>query len=42
MMARARRQALIRGETAAPEVRLQGIWTGAVTVPLGLLMYAPF
>ncbi|PPQ89000.1 hypothetical protein CVT25_005099 [Psilocybe cyanescens] len=41
MMARARRQALTRGETAPPEVRLQGIWTGAVTVPAGLLISSP-
>ncbi|KDR75544.1 hypothetical protein GALMADRAFT_248026 [Galerina marginata CBS 339.88] len=38
-MARARRRALKRGETAPAEVRLQGIWTGAITVPAGLLMY---
>ncbi|TFK45023.1 MFS general substrate transporter [Crucibulum laeve] len=38
MMQRARKKALARGETASAEVRLQGIWTGAVTVPIGLLI----
>ncbi|KAF8911596.1 major facilitator superfamily domain-containing protein [Gymnopilus junonius] len=33
MMVRARRRALKRGETAPAEVRLHGIWTGAITVP---------
>ena len=39
MMRRARRRAFERGESASPEVRLQGIWTGAITVPIGLIMY---
>lgn len=39
MMMRARRRAMAGGKTASPEVRLQGIWTGAITVPVGLLMY---
>lgn len=38
MMQRARRKALVSGESASAEVRLQGIWSGAVTVPMGLLM----
>lgn len=39
MMQRARRKALVSGESASAEVRLQGIWSGAVTVPMGLLIY---
>lgn len=38
MMQRARRKALVHGDSAPAEVRLQGIWSGAVTVPAGLLM----
>ncbi|KAG6873140.1 hypothetical protein C0995_002514 [Termitomyces sp. Mi166 len=41
MMQRARRKAVRHGAHArdAPaEIRLQGIWTGALTVPVGLLM----
>ncbi|THV06621.1 MFS general substrate transporter [Dendrothele bispora CBS 962.96] len=37
MMQRARRR--IEEEEVPAEVRLQGIWTGAITVPLGLLIY---
>ncbi|KAF4620386.1 hypothetical protein D9613_000961 [Agrocybe pediades] len=37
MMMRARRQAMKNGDAAPSEVRLQGIWAGAVTVPVGLL-----
>ncbi|KAF9446143.1 MFS general substrate transporter [Macrolepiota fuliginosa MF-IS2] len=39
MMQRARRRALGQGKTAAAEVRLHGIWTGAITVPVGLLIF---
>lgn len=39
MVQRARRRALEQGRAAPLEVRLQGIWTGAITVPVGLLMY---
>ncbi|KJA28812.1 hypothetical protein HYPSUDRAFT_211467 [Hypholoma sublateritium FD-334 SS-4] len=39
IMRRARKRALERGDTVAPEVRLQGIWTGAILAPIGLLMY---
>ncbi|KAJ3559989.1 hypothetical protein NP233_g11125 [Leucocoprinus birnbaumii] len=38
MMQRARRRALSQGKAAPVEVRLQGIWTGALTVPAGLLI----
>ncbi|RDB25095.1 hypothetical protein Hypma_007426 [Hypsizygus marmoreus] len=38
MMQRARRKALEQGINAPAEVRLQGIWTGAIAVPVGLLM----
>ncbi|KAF5355133.1 hypothetical protein D9756_005566 [Leucocoprinus leucothites] len=38
MMQRARRRALSQGKAAPVEVRLQGIWTGALTVPVGLLI----
>ena len=38
MVRRARKRALGRGETVAPELRLQGIWTGAIVAPIGLLM----
>jgi hypothetical protein len=38
MMQRARRRALANGGSAPAEVRLQGIWSGAFTVPAGLLM----
>lgn len=39
MMYRARRKAIEHGGTAPAEVRLQGIWTGAITVPIGLIIY---
>ncbi|KAF8161396.1 MFS general substrate transporter [Crassisporium funariophilum] len=39
MMLRARRRALQSGETVPAEVRLRGIWTGAILVPVGLIMY---
>jgi hypothetical protein len=43
MVQRARRKALEQGNAAAAEVRLQGIWTGTITIPVGLLMYVcPF
>lgn len=38
MMQKARKRALKNNEIAPPEVRLQGIWTGAATVPIGLMM----
>ena len=38
IMRRARKRALLRGETVAPELRLQAIWTGAILAPIGLLM----
>lgn len=38
MLQRARRRALNQGEIAPIEVRLRGIWTGALTVPAGLLI----
>ncbi|KAF8886030.1 MFS general substrate transporter [Infundibulicybe gibba] len=38
MMQRARRKALKVGGEAPAEVRLQGIWTGFLTVPAGLLI----
>ena len=41
-MRRARKRALEGGEAVSPELRLQGIWTGAITVPLGLLMWVFF
>ena len=42
-MRRARKRFLKGGEAVSSELRLQAIWTGAVTVPIGLLMYAfPF
>lgn len=39
MMQRARKKALDQGGQAPAEVRLQGIWTGAILVPTGLLMW---
>ncbi|KAF8058742.1 MFS general substrate transporter [Lyophyllum atratum] len=39
MMQRARRRALKQGVPASAEIRLQGIWTGAIAVPAGLLIY---
>lgn len=39
-MRRARKRFLKGGEAVSSELRLQAIWTGAVTVPIGLLMYA--
>ncbi|KAL0955612.1 hypothetical protein HGRIS_001847 [Hohenbuehelia grisea] len=39
MMQRARQRARDSGQEPAAETRLQCIWTGAVTVPIGLLMY---
>ncbi|KAF8058748.1 MFS general substrate transporter [Lyophyllum atratum] len=39
MMQRARKSALTDGASVPAEIRLQGIWTGAITVPIGLLMY---
>ncbi|XP_006461353.1 hypothetical protein AGABI2DRAFT_118249 [Agaricus bisporus var. bisporus H97] len=38
MVQRARRRALEQGKAAPAEVRLHGIWTGAITVPVGLLI----
>lgn len=38
MMQSARKRAIKNGGVAPAEVRLQGIWTGAITVPIGLLM----
>ncbi|GLB37958.1 putative major facilitator superfamily protein [Lyophyllum shimeji] len=38
MMQRARRRALKHGVPAPAEIRLQGIWTGAIAVPVGLLI----
>lgn len=40
MMQRARRRALAEGTNVPAEIRLQGIWTGAIAVPAGLLMSA--
>lgn len=42
ILQRARRRALNQGEVAPIEVRLRGIWTGALTVPAGLLMCVVF
>jgi hypothetical protein len=39
MVQRARRRALEQGKTTTAEVRLHGIWTGTITIPVGLLMY---
>ena len=39
IMRHARKRALLRGETVAPELRLQAIWTGAILAPIGLLMW---
>ncbi|KAJ8516938.1 hypothetical protein ONZ45_g5803 [Pleurotus djamor] len=39
MMQRARRRAIQQGSEVPAEVRLQGIWTGAVLVPVGLLIF---
>ena len=38
MMQRARKRAQGQGGKASAEVRLQGIWAGAVAVPVGLIM----
>jgi len=38
-MQSARKRAIKNGGVAPAEVRLQGIWTGAITVPIGLLIY---
>ncbi|PPR00070.1 hypothetical protein CVT24_008972 [Panaeolus cyanescens] len=38
MMLQARKRALRDGKVVSPEIRLQGIWTGVVTVPVGLIM----
>lgn len=35
----ARRQAFEQRGTASPELRLRGIWTGTIAVPVGLIMY---
>lgn len=35
---RARKRALRGGKPAEPEIRLQGLWSAAIFVPLGLLM----
>jgi len=42
MMQRERRRALNQGKAAPIEVRLRWIWTGALTVPVGLLMCVLF
>ncbi|KAF8998411.1 MFS general substrate transporter, partial [Cyathus striatus] len=39
MMQRARKKALVRNTVVPSEIRLLGIYPGAVTVPAGLLMY---
>ncbi|KAF9463619.1 major facilitator superfamily domain-containing protein [Collybia nuda] len=39
MMQRARKKAIQQGTQAPAEIRLQVIWIGAITVPVGLLMY---
>jgi len=38
-MQRARKKALKQGLSAPAEIRLRAIWTGAITVPAGLLIY---
>ncbi|KAF9012642.1 major facilitator superfamily domain-containing protein [Cyathus striatus] len=38
MIQRARKKAVNKGDVPPAELRLQGIWTGAITVPAGLLM----